>query len=129
MLALALALPAAGQNSPAKGKKDRQSDDRTTNLKITVAGGDKDEPVAQASVYVRFQEPATLHLLTRRHRKIELDLKTDRQGVASFPDLPQGKILIQVVAGGWASYGEYYNLDQPRQTIPIKLKKPKTKWY
>lgn len=129
LLALAPVLLGAAENIAAKTQKDKKSDDRTTNLKIHVTGGAKGEPVAQASVYIRFQEAATLHLLTRRHRKIELDLKTDQQGMASFPDLPQGKVLIQVVADGWATYGEYYDLNQDNQTIPIKLQRPKTKWY
>jgi hypothetical protein len=129
MLALVPILVFSAGNVAARSQKDKKSDDRTTNLKIQVAGGAKAEPVAQASVYIRFQEAATLHLLTRKHRKVELDLKTDQQGIASVPDLPQGKVLIQVVAEGWATYGEYYDLNQDNQTISIKLQRPETKWY
>lgn len=134
LLALALAVSSAAQSGSTKDKgkeKDQngKSSTTTTFLLIHVVGGEKPAAVANANVYLRFQQKSALLFLLRRNKKIELDLKTDHNGYASFPELPQGKLLIQVVAGGWKAFGEYYSLDQPKQTIEIKLERPKTHWY
>lgn len=130
VLALITALPAAARSGAAQGKtQDKKSDDATTFLLIHVVGGKKAVPVANASVYLRFTEKSALLFLLRRNKRIELDLKTDNSGYASFPVLPQGKLLIQVVARGWQTFGEYYLLNQPKQTIQIKIEPPKTHWY
>ena len=99
------------------------------SLRIHVVGGDEQEPVVNASVYLRFQEKHALLFLLHKKSKVELDLKTDDKGYASFNQLPQGKVLIQVVAPTWQTFGEYFELDQDKQTIVIKIHHPKTHWY
>lgn len=131
LLALGFGAPLAAQSGSAKGKakqKDKKAEE-TTSLRIHVVGGPKHSPVANASVYLRFQEKAALLFLLRHNKKVELDLKTDNRGNTSFPELPRGKLLIQVVAAGWQAFGEYYSLNHPKQTITIKLQRPKTHWY
>jgi|GEM_PF-1564978 hypothetical protein len=118
------ARPPSQQSRQADHKK-REEKDRTTTLKVVVTGGDNNEPVENASVYIRYRETRFL----RKDRQIELNLKTNREGVVQMPDLPRGTVLIQVVAEGWNTFGHYYTLDQDRQTIQIHLEKPKTRWY
>jgi hypothetical protein len=91
----------------------------TTRLRIELTGGDANKPVADASVYLRFP----------KDKKVELDLKTNLEGVARSPEIPQGQILIQIVAPGWKTYGEYHDLTGTEQTIQIHLVKPTTRWY
>ncbi|HVB98664.1 MAG TPA: carboxypeptidase-like regulatory domain-containing protein [Candidatus Dormibacteraeota bacterium] len=130
LLAMALGVPCAAQSGSAKGKaQDKKSDDGTTLLLIHVVGGEKPDAVTNASVYLHLQEKSAILFLLRKHKKVELDLKTDNNGYASFPGLPRGKVLIQVVAAGWKPFGEYYLVNQPNQTIQIKLQRPKTHWY
>lgn len=133
LLALALGAPALAQSGPAKekSKKKKDTDTSTTFLVIRVVGGKGKKPTAvpNASVYLNFREKKALHFLLHLKKKVELDLKTDNNGYASFPILPHGKLLIQVVAPGWNPFGQYYLLNQPRQTIRIKLHRPKTHWY
>jgi hypothetical protein len=130
LLALFMALSSAAQSGSAKAKsKDKDSGDATTFLLIHVVGGKKSVPVRNASVYLHFKEKSALLFLLRRKKPVELDLKTDNNGYASFPVLPQGKLLIQVVAPGWQTFGEYYVLNRPKQTIQIKIQQPKTHWY
>jgi hypothetical protein len=131
LLTLAIGLPlAATQGNGTKDKsKDKKSDDSPVSLRIHVVGGEKQEPVVNASVYLRFQEKHALLFLLHKKSKVELDLKTDDKGYASFNQLPQGKLLIQVVAPTWQTFGEYFELDQDKQTIVIKLQHPKTHWY
>jgi hypothetical protein len=91
----------------------------TSRLRIEVTGGDTNKPVADASVYLRFPEK----------KKEEFDLKTNQEGVARSPEIRQGKVLIQIVAPGWKTYGEYHDVTEAEQTIQIHLVRPTTRWY
>ena len=93
-------------------------------MTIEIKGGDNNVPVENASVYVKFVEPRTL----RKDKKHELNVKTNRDGVTHVPDSPLGKVLIQVVAEGWKSYGRWYEITDPQQTVQIHLERP-PKWY
>lgn len=96
----------------------------TTKLKIHVVDPDG-KPVGNASVYVRFyQSGGFLH-----HEKLaELDLKTNQDGSVKLPPVPRGKILIQVIAKGWHTFGRWYELKKAEQSIEIKLQPP-PHWY
>ena len=64
-----------------------------------------------------------------RHDKMaELDLKTNQDGNVKVPAIPQGKIMIQVIAKGWHTYGQWHDVDKPEQLIEIKLEAP-PHWY
>jgi hypothetical protein len=97
----------------------------TCRVRIEVTGGDENKPVPDASVYLKFsQERKVL-----KDRAIEFNLKTNQEGVARSPEIPKGKILIQIVAPTWKTFGEYYDVNQDEQTIQIHLVRPTTKWY
>ena len=93
-------------------------------LRIEVSGGDKNVAVENASVYLKFVEEKKLG----KDRKYELNVKTNRSGVAHIPDPPMGRVLIQIVAEGWKTYGKYYELADPDEVIKIHLDRP-PKWY
>src|SRR5579864_706207 len=116
----AWAQAAAKDTKPAKQEKVTP----VTSLKIIVTGGDKDAPVSNASVYVRYEEPRFL----RSAEKIELDLKTSQEGIAKVKDVPRIRVMIQVVKDGWKPFGEYYVLTKDEQTVEIKLQAP-PHWY
>jgi hypothetical protein len=107
--------PAADQATPAVATK---------RLTIEVTGGEKNVSVENASVYLKFSEGRTF----RKDRKYELNVKTNRDGSAHIPDPPLGKVLIQIVADGWKTYGKYYELTDPGAVIKIHLERP-PKWY
>jgi hypothetical protein len=93
-------------------------------LTIEVSGGEKNVAVENASVYLKYAEERKL----RKDRKYALNVKTNRDGTAHIPDPPLGKVLIQVVAEGWKTFGEYYDLDDAGAVIKIHLDRPR-KWY
>jgi len=123
-LALCFAALAASAAGTARGQSRPNSKNARTNLRIVVTGGNDNQPVANASVYLRFTETRFL----RKAKKVELDLKTNHEGVAVMRDLPRAEVVIQVVATGWKSFGQRFKLDRDEQTIPIKLEKP-PHWY
>ena len=122
-----LAVPAIfcgqlGQTQNPPGKKD-QAPSPVNRIVIEVTGGDANKPVENASVYVKTVEQ---HLI--KDKKFEVNVKTNQQGVAHVPDAPLGRVLIQVVADGWKSYGHWYDITDAKQVIKIHLERP-PKWY
>ncbi|MGB6429552.1 MAG: hypothetical protein WBF06_03130 [Candidatus Acidiferrales bacterium] len=120
---------AAPAPDDAKSKKEKTPKDDApvviaSWLNIDVVGGTDKVPVQEASVYVKF----TVVRKRLRDQKLEFDLKTNQEGVARAPDIPQGKVLIQIVATGWKTFGEYYDVDSDQQTIDIQLVRP-PRWY
>jgi len=93
-------------------------------LRIEISGGEKNVAVENASVYLKFTEEKKLG----KDKKYELNVKTNRAGVAHIPDPPMGRVLIQIVAEGWKTYGKYYELTEPGEVIKIHLDRP-PKWY
>jgi len=93
-------------------------------LTIEVSGGEKNVAVENASVYLKYAEERKL----RKDKKYALNVKTNRDGTAHIPDPPLGKVLIQVVAEGWKTFGEYYDLGDAAAVIKIHLDRPR-KWY
>jgi hypothetical protein len=122
--ALILAALLACGASLARAKPGQSPKDERTNLRIVVTAGKKNQPVENASVYIRFKESRFL----RKEKKVEIDLKTNHEGMATMPDLPRGDVIIQVVAEGWKTFGQHFKLDQAEQTIRIKLEEP-PHWY
>jgi hypothetical protein len=123
-MAVVLAALLAAAAPLARARPGQNSKNERTKLRIVVTAGKKDQPVDNASVYIRFKEPRLL----RKEKKIEIDLKTNREGVAVMPDLPRGDVIIQVVAEGWKTFGQHFKLEQDEQTIHIKLEEP-PHWY
>ena len=122
VLLLPLAVRGQDKHSDAKGKSAAVSE--TVHLTIVITGGDDKKPVESASVYVKYVTERKLG----KDKKIEMNLKSNLSGVCHVPEIPRGKILIQVIAPDWKTFGEYYDLDQAEQTINITLVRP-PKWY
>ncbi len=97
-----------------------------TKLRLRVLDNEG-KPVGNASVYVRFyQEGGTF--IHHHEQLAELDLKSNQDGTVKVPPIPQGKILIQVIATGWHTFGKWYDVEKAEQTIEIKLDPP-PHWY
>lgn len=118
MLAGSVAL---GQSSDNKSAADASG---TTRLRVEVTGGDSSSPVDMASVYVKFITKRTL----AKDAKTEMNVKTNREGVAVVPVVPRGKIILQVVANGWKPYGENFDLAKDEEVLRVHLVRP-PKWY
>ena len=108
----------------ANAQSDAPKPPPSPRMTVEVTGGDTNKPVENASVYFKFVDERTM----RKDKKYELNVKTNRDGVAHIPDVPLGKVLIQIVAEGWKTYGKWYDITDQKQTIKIHLDKP-PKWY
>ena len=93
-------------------------------LKIVVTDNNN-KAVQNASVYVRYKLPDGFF---HKDKMAELDLKTASDGSVKVPAVPQGKVLIQVIAPGWHTYGKWYDFDKDEDSVEIKLDPP-THWF
>ena len=122
-----LAAQAPAQNPSASSPEPKQGaprPDPQSRITIEVTGGEKETPVENASVYFKYIEEHKI----KKNKTMELNVKTNREGVAHVPDAPLGRVLIQVLAEGWKSYGRWFDITDPKQTIKIRLERP-PKWY
>lgn len=120
-----VALPVAAQNPPpAKDAPAKLAAQPITRLTVEVTGGDKNVAVENASVYVKYVEE---HAITK-DKKLELNVKTNASGVAHVPAAPTGRVLIQVIADGWKTFGRWYDITDQNQEFKIHLERP-PKWY
>ncbi len=53
-----------------------------------------------------------------------IELKTDADGKCSFEGAPYGKLRVQVLATGFQTTGEDFDVEQPTLDVTIKLKRP-----
>ena len=117
----------AAQDPPAPSSKPQPTippGEAQTRITIEVTGGEKSVPVENASVYVKFIEEHAV----KKDKKLEMNVKTSRDGIAHVPNAPMGRVLVQVVAEGWKTYGHWLDITDPKQTIKVHLERP-PKWY
>jgi len=109
LVCTALTLTALGQKKPVIP---------TSVLSVTVVRDSNGKPVKNAEI--------VLHPVDERGRqKAEgLELKTHEDGKAETGGVPYGKLRIQVIAKGFKTFGQDYDVQQPNLEITIKLQNP-----
>ena len=103
-----------------KDKKDK--DEKIGDIHVIILKSDTGKPVRNASV--------VLHPVNDKGRQSSggLQLKTDAEGKADYNGIPYGKLRIQVIATGFQTYGQDYEINQQDQEITIKLARPKDQY-
>jgi hypothetical protein len=85
------------------------------------------KPVDRASVVVRFVEGRSIVKFGKKSR-LTYEMRTDQEGLAKIPAIPQGKILIQVIAKHYQTFGQTFEVTEPEKTIEIKLNPPQSQY-
>jgi hypothetical protein len=124
VLATSAGAYASGPSQEAPLPKHAPKSDQLARVTIEVSGGENAAPVENASVYLKYVEEHKI----KKDKKLELNVKTNREGVAHIPGAPMGRVLIQIVAEGWRSYGRWYDITDAKQIIKVHLEKP-PRWY
>jgi hypothetical protein len=103
-----------------------RADPPMTKLTIDVKteGG---RPVDRASVVVRFVEGRSYIKLGKKIRTT-YELRTNQDGQAQIPAIPQGKILVQVIAKGYQTFGQTVEVNEAEKIIEVKLNPPQTQY-
>jgi Carboxypeptidase regulatory-like domain len=102
----------------AWGQKDKEDEGPSSWVYFTVVKDDNGKPVRNAAVI--------LHPVAEsgKQERGGLELKTDPEGKANLDGVPLGKLRIQVLAHGFQTYGEDFDIEKPKTEIMIKLKRP-----
>ncbi len=98
----------------------------TTTLTIEVKNLDG-KPIDRASVIVRFIEGRSKVKFGAKIRT-NWELRTNQLGLAKIPPIPQGKILIQVIAKGYQTFGQTFEIAEDEKTVQIKLNPPQAQY-
>jgi hypothetical protein len=97
-----------------------QDDDEgpMSDLKFVVIREYSGKPVRNAAVI--------LHPVTKKGKQSHggLELKTDGEGRTNIDGIPYGPLRIQVLAPGFQTFGEDYQIDKAVTEIVVKLKRP-----
>jgi hypothetical protein len=93
-----------------------------SKLRIEVKNLD-DKPVDRASVVVRFAEGRSVAKLGKKVIT-NWEVRTNQEGIARIPSIPQGKVRIQVIAKDYQTFGATFDVKEEEQTIQIKLNPP-----
>jgi Flp pilus assembly secretin CpaC len=96
-----------------------------TKLTVQVSSALSGKGIDRASVIVHFTEGRNINL---KKIRTTWETKTNQQGSVSIPEIPQGKITLQIIAENYQTYGNVYELNQPEQTISIKLNPPQAQY-
>lgn len=94
------------------------------NIVVKSQGG---KPVDRASVEVRFVQGHSVIKFGKAIRTT-YSLKTNDQGEAEIPSIPQGKIRIQVIAKGYQTFGEIFEIAEEQKTVNITLNPPQQQY-
>lgn len=92
--------------------------DDTASLNFVILRDYNGKPIRNASVVMHPVEK------NGKQSKGGLELKTDAEGKTSFDGVPYGKLRIQVLATGYQTFGQDYDIDKPTVEITVKMKRP-----
>jgi Carboxypeptidase regulatory-like domain len=93
-------------------------DEDTALLNFLVIKDYNGKPIRNASV--------VMHPVEKNGKQSRggLQIKTDPDGKARFDGVPYGKLRVQVLAEGFQTFGEDYDINTPNMDITIKMKRP-----
>ncbi|MGH9621592.1 MAG: hypothetical protein ACRD45_18040, partial [Bryobacteraceae bacterium] len=101
---------------------------KSPQTKITVLIVDQaNKPLPGASVVLDFLGSRQMTKFGR-HKRINWEMHTDLKGLAHFPSVPQGTVLIQVIDPHHATFGKRFKVEEAEKTITIKLKPPQNQY-
>src|SRR5258708_11691109 len=114
IVVLAMTLAVHGE---AVAQRDK-NEEPTAILSFVVVKEDNGKPVRNAAVIMH---PVSTH---GKQERGGLELKTDADGKTSLDGIPYGKLRVQVLASGFQTFGEDYDINQGRMDFTVRLKRP-----
>ena len=96
-----------------------------TKIRIVVTNA-AGKPVDRANVIVKFEGRSIVKF--GRKVKTSWEMRSSQEGVANIPELPKGKILVQVTARNYQTFGERFEVEEDQRTIEVKLSPPQAQY-
>ena len=99
-----------------------QDDDSEATMSFLVLRDSNGKPVRNASV--------VLHPVNKKGKQAKggVELKANADGQCSYDGVPYGKVRVQVLAPGFETFGQDYDIDKPTVEITVKLKRPQEQY-
>ncbi len=100
----------------------KQEPQQESTVKFVVLKDDNGKPVRNAAV--------VLHPVGQNGKQSKggFELKTDGEGKTEFAGVPYGKLRIQVIAPGFQTFGDDYDISKLEQEITIRMKRPRDQY-
>jgi hypothetical protein len=115
-LVLIFALPALAQDQPKRGRK-YVAPPAVSKITVTVIRESSGKPVENAAVI--------FHPMEDGKDKGNMEMKTNEDGKAVIDVIPIGDtVRLQVIAGGFQTFGDDYKVESDSKEILVKLKRP-----
>jgi hypothetical protein len=97
-----------------------------TSLQVEVRNLN-DKPIERASVVVKFIKGRSAAKLGKK-QITTWQLKTNQDGIAKLPAIPQGDIRVQVIAKGYQTFGETFEIEEAERTVLVRLNPPQPQY-
>lgn len=99
-----------------------QDEEGLSLLKFVVLKDYNGKPLRNASV--------VLHPVNKKGKQERggLQVKSDAEGKCNYDGVPYGKLRIQVLAPGFQTFGQDYEISQPEQEIVVRMKRPQEQY-
>lgn len=111
---------AQAQGTERHGRKYK-APPATSHVVVSVIKATNGKPIHNAAVI--------FHPLKGEKDEGNLEVKTDEEGKAVIDVLPVGSsVRLQVIASGYATYGEDYDVPDSTKDIIVKMSKPKAQY-
>ena len=98
--------------------------EKKTQLQIHVTNTEG-KPVGNASVIVKFVEDQPIKILKS---KKSWELRSSQEGMVKMPEIPQGKVRIQVIAKNYQTFGDTFDIHEDEKTVEIVLNTPQQQY-
>ncbi len=113
LLGMAVSPIASAQSTTHRGRKYKSAAP-TSKIEVTIVRHEDEKPIENASVIFHIEGD-----------KGNMELKTNEDGKTMIDVLPTGsKVLIQVIAKGYQTFGGDYSINKTELAYEIKLKRP-----
>ncbi len=99
-----------------------QDEEGLALVKFVVLKDYNGKPIRNASV--------VLHPVNKKGKQERggLQVKADGEGKCNYDGVPYGKLRIQVLAPGFQTFGQDYEINQPEQEIVVRMKRPQEQY-
>ncbi|MCW5978313.1 MAG: carboxypeptidase regulatory-like domain-containing protein [Bryobacteraceae bacterium] len=102
------------------------ADEPMTRLRVEVTDH-KDKPVERANVLVRFVDGRSVKKFGKKNVR-KWEMRTNQDGIAQFPSMPQGKVMLLVMADRFQTSGQELEILEAERTVEVKLNPPQPQY-
>jgi hypothetical protein len=113
-LGLAIALSSANSQDNDKRGRKYKSPPPTSRIEVSIVRDSNGKPIENAAViFHTMNDPGNM------------ELKTNEDGKTVIDVLPIGEtVRLQIIAKGFQTYGQDYQVDKPQIAIDVRMKRP-----